>query len=93
MITSAGTGLVAGLRPRFLEGLAPADLNAILAAASQQRLPANFVVTNHGDLATRLFLLIKGRARFFYIGLRRVRYLALWPLCRILPSIWSAQKC
>jgi CRP/FNR family transcriptional regulator, nitrogen oxide reductase regulator len=74
MITSSGTGLVAGLRPRFLEGLAPADLNAILAAASQQRLPANFVVTNHGDLATHLFLLIKGRARFFYIteGGRRI---------------------
>jgi CRP-like cAMP-binding protein len=74
MMDSANTGLATGLRPRFLDGLAPADLKAILAAASQRRLPANFVVTNHGDLATHLFLLTKGRARFFYIteGGRRI---------------------
>jgi CRP/FNR family transcriptional regulator, nitrogen oxide reductase regulator len=68
------TGLWARLRPRFLEGLSPVDLNAILTAATQRRLPANSVFTNHGDSANHFFLLTKGRARFFYIteGGRRI---------------------
>ena len=56
-----------GLRSRFLEGLAPNDLKVILAAAIQRRLPANSIVTNQGDPANHFFLLMKGRARSFYM--------------------------
>ena len=58
----------------MLEGLAPADVRVILASATQRRLRANSVITNHGDLAHSFFLLTKGRARFFYIteGGRRI---------------------
>lgn len=74
MTALAITGLWADLRPRFLEGLAPADLKVILGAATQRRLRANSVITNHGDLANHFFLLTKGRGRFFYIteGGRRI---------------------
>ena len=62
-ITSSWTGL----RSRFLDGLASADIRVILTAATQRRLPANSVVTNQGDPAKQFFLLMKGRARFFYM--------------------------
>jgi hypothetical protein len=74
MTASSSTSLWTGLRSRFLQGLAPADLKVILAAATQRRLSENSVVTNHGDTANHFFLLTKGRARFFYIteGGRRI---------------------
>jgi CRP/FNR family transcriptional regulator, nitrogen oxide reductase regulator len=50
---------------RFLEGFSPFDLKVILAAARHRHLPANSVVTNQGDPADHLFLLTRGRARFF----------------------------
>lgn len=53
------------LRPRFLEGLAPADVTDILTAAAPRQLSANSIVTFQDDPADYLFLLIKGRARFF----------------------------
>ena len=74
MATSLITGLGAGLRSRFLEGLSPADLEVVLTVATQRRLLANSVVTNQGDSASHFFLLAKGRARFFYVteGGRRI---------------------
>jgi len=67
MTTPLITGVCVGLRSRFLEGLSPADLDVVLTAATQRRLSANSVVTNQGDSANHFFLLMKGRARFFYI--------------------------
>jgi CRP/FNR family transcriptional regulator, nitrogen oxide reductase regulator len=74
MAASPITSLWTGLRARFLEGLAPPDLEVILAAATQRRLCANSVVTNQGDSAQHFFLLTRGRARFFYVteGGRRI---------------------
>ena len=102
MAASSITSLWTGLRSRFLDGLAPADITVILTAATQRRLSANSVVTNQGDSAKQFFLLMKGRARFFYIteggeeffyiGLGQGKYLALWRFCRILLPILSAQK-
>ncbi len=56
-----------GLHSRFLDGLAPADLERILAAAKHRRYLANSVIVNQGNPADHLFLLTKGRARFFLI--------------------------
>lgn len=55
------------IRPRFLEGLAQAEVNTIVAAAKQRRYLANSVVVNQGHPADQFFLLISGRARYFYI--------------------------
>ena len=52
--------------PRFLEGLAAPELKTILSAAKQQRFLANSVITNQGTPARHFFLLVTGRARYFY---------------------------
>lgn len=70
--------LVRQLKPRFLEGLAPPELQSILAAATVRRLPANFVVVNQGDPADHLFLLLKGRARYFFMTPDGEKMLLLW---------------
>jgi CRP-like cAMP-binding protein len=68
MTCLSATLIASQLRSRFLEGLAPADLNCILEAAVPRRIPANAIVTNQADPADRVFLLTTGRARFFLIG-------------------------
>ena len=78
LIASPITGLGTDLRARFLEGLAPGELKVVLGAATQRRLLAKSVVTNHGDTASHLFLLTKGRARFFYITSEGRRILLHW---------------
>jgi len=78
MTASVLASLVRDLKPRFLEGLAPADLKAVLAAAKQRRFLANSVITNQGDRANYLFLLISGRARYFYITPEGQKMLLRW---------------
>jgi CRP-like cAMP-binding protein len=58
---------VRDLKPRFLEGLAPPEIKAVLAAAKPRRYMENSVVTNQDHPADHLFLLVSGRARYFYI--------------------------
>jgi len=58
---------VTKLRPPFLEDLAPSDIGIILAAAKQLRFLPNSVVTNQGHPATRLFMVVSGGARSFYL--------------------------
>jgi len=66
------------LNSRFLEGLAKPERKSILAAATLQRFHANSVVTNQGQPADRLFLLTKGRARFFSITEEGNKLILLW---------------
>ena len=51
---------------RLLDGIAPSDANVILAAAKTRRILANSDIVNQGDPANYLFLLTRGRARFFF---------------------------
>jgi CRP/FNR family transcriptional regulator, nitrogen oxide reductase regulator len=60
-------GLPAKLEPRFLRGLAPADLNVILSAASHRQFLASSVILHHGDPAERIFLLTSGLGRHFVL--------------------------
>jgi CRP-like cAMP-binding protein len=55
------------IRPRFLDGLAAAEVKAIISAARQRRYLANSVIANQGHPADHLFLLLTGRARYFHI--------------------------
>jgi CRP/FNR family transcriptional regulator, nitrogen oxide reductase regulator len=55
------------IRPRFFEGLAPAEINTIVSAAKQRRYLAHSVIVNQGHPADYLFLLTSGRARYFYV--------------------------
>jgi len=63
---SEPAGAAAHVRSRFLDGLAPLHLRVVLAAARERRFAANSVVVNQGHPADHLFLLTKGRARFFF---------------------------
>jgi CRP/FNR family transcriptional regulator, nitrogen oxide reductase regulator len=57
----------AQLRTQFLDGLTPSEIEIILAAGTQQQFRANTVITTQGDPANRMFLLTKGRARYFFM--------------------------
>ncbi len=50
---------------RFLRGIGGADLELILAEAAVRRASAGAVVTHQGAPAAELFLIEKGRARYF----------------------------
>ena len=70
--------VTANPKSRFLEGLSPFDLNVILAAAKERHFKSNMVVTNQGNPADHLFLLTRGRARFFYNTQDGKKVILLW---------------
>jgi CRP-like cAMP-binding protein len=67
-----------GLSPRLFEGLTPADVNLVLSAARLQHFPAKYVVAEQGDLASHLFLVATGRARYFFIAEKGKKHILLW---------------
>lgn len=69
---------VRNLKPRFLEGLAAPDVGLILSAATRHRFVANSVVVNQDTVASHLFLLISGRARYFLMSPEGQKSLLLW---------------
>ena len=75
---SETASLIRQLKPRFLEGLTPPDLQSILAAANLRRFLANYVIANQGHPAEHLFLLLKGRARYFFMTPDGQKMLLLW---------------
>jgi len=52
---------------RLLDGFSDSDRQLILGAAGYRRFTSTSVVTNQGEPAEQLFLLIKGLARYFFI--------------------------
>ncbi len=78
LVGSDIASLVRELKPRILEGLNPLELQAILAAASHRRFLANSVISHQGHPAEHLFLLIRGRARYFYVTPDGERMLLYW---------------
>ena len=66
------------MRVPLFDGLAPPDIDVVLAAATQRHYPAGSVIVNQGDPAERLFLLTKGRARYFFLTAEGQRSLFLW---------------
>jgi len=78
MFLSKPAVAVANVKSRFLDGLSPLDLKVILAAARQRHFTANSVVVSQGNPADHLFLLTKGRARFFFITPEGKKVILLW---------------
>src|SRR5271157_4412993 len=75
---SETASLIRQLKPRFLEGLTAPELQSVLAAATLRRFLANSVIVNQGNPAEHLFLLIKGRARYFFMTPDGQKMLLLW---------------
>lgn len=75
------TASVAGVRnteSRFLQGLAAPDLRAVLSAARQRRYLAHSVIVNQGTPANHFFLLVSGRARYFYTTPNGRKSILMW---------------
>lgn len=71
-------GLPDGHRPRFLAGLPPDDVGAIVSAATHRKYRASSVVINQEDSAGRFFLLTSGRGRQFVITSDGRKILLQW---------------
>ena len=70
--------VAAELKSRFLEGIGPLDLKVILAAAKPRQFKANSVIVSQGNPADYLYLLTKGRARYFFMTEDGRKLLLLW---------------
>jgi CRP-like cAMP-binding protein len=66
MASSGIAAVSVGWISTFFDGLAEQDRKKILAAAKPRRFAANSVITYQGHPADSLFLLTKGRARYFF---------------------------
>jgi CRP/FNR family transcriptional regulator, nitrogen oxide reductase regulator len=66
MASSRIAAVSVGWISSFFDGLAVQDRKKILASAKSRRYAANSVITNQGHPADNLFLLTKGRARYFF---------------------------
>jgi CRP/FNR family transcriptional regulator, nitrogen oxide reductase regulator len=78
MFSSKPAVAAASPKSRFLEGLSPLDVKVILAAARHRHFTANSVVVSQGNPSDHLFLLTKGRARFFFITPEGKKVFLLW---------------
>lgn len=65
-------------RSRLLEGLTNAETESILAAGVEQRVSANSVLVNQEHPADRLYLLMQGAARHFFITECGRKVLLIW---------------
>jgi CRP-like cAMP-binding protein len=66
------------LNSRFLRGIDPSSVNVVAGSATPRRFPAKSVVTNQGSPANHFFLLVKGRARHFFMTDDGEKLLLLW---------------
>ena len=80
MTASEVAARVRELAPRFLEGLDPREVAAVLAAATLRRLRANSVVAREGQSADEVFLLLEGRARHFTTTREGEKIVVMWVL-------------
>lgn len=75
---SESSSVLHTLKPRFLEGLTPHEFKLVVEAAEYQRFPANCVVTNQDHPAKHLYLLLTGRARYFFVSETGQKVILLW---------------
>lgn len=72
------SAVLRNLKSRFLEGLTPDEIQSVLEAAKPHRFPARSVITNQEDAARHLFLLLSGRARYFFVTEKGQKVILLW---------------
>lgn len=71
---------IAEIKPLFLAGLAPRELRAVLEAGVSQSFKARDVIAHQGTPALRFYLLMRGRARYFFITSQGRKVLLRWLL-------------
>lgn len=65
-------------KSRFLSGIDPSGVNVIVGSAMPRTFLVNSVVANQGSPADHLFLLVKGRARHFFMTGDGKKLLLFW---------------
>ena len=78
MTGSQAAAILTGLRPKFLEGLDSTEARSIMAAACRRRFGANSVITNEGDAAEHLFLMLDGGARYYTLSPEGKKIVVRW---------------
>jgi CRP/FNR family transcriptional regulator, nitrogen oxide reductase regulator len=78
MLASGIAAVNTQLESRFLEGIGPLGLKVILAAARPRHFKANSVIVSQGNPADYLYLLTKGRARYFFMTEDGRKLLLFW---------------
>jgi CRP/FNR family transcriptional regulator, nitrogen oxide reductase regulator len=78
MSASGIAAVTSELKSRFLEGIGSPDLKVILAAAKPRQFRANSIIVSQGNPADYLYLLAKGRARYFFTTEDGRKLLLLW---------------
>jgi CRP-like cAMP-binding protein len=66
--TASAVALPPGFRSRFFEGLTAPEIKAVLAAARQEMISPHQFLQEEGDPATRLWLLVTGRAAAYRLA-------------------------
>lgn len=74
-ITALSSGT---LKCKLLEGLPKSTADAVVASGFLRSFPRDLTVVHQGDPADRLFMLIKGSARFFFITPAGRKVYLLW---------------
>jgi CRP/FNR family transcriptional regulator, nitrogen oxide reductase regulator len=80
MTTSEIVARISDLKPKFMEGLAPGDLRAILAEATVRQFRPRSVIASEGYPADKLFLIVEGLARTFTTTRSGEKILVFWIL-------------
>ena len=70
--------LVVARKPPFFEGLTPSDIATIVVPATRRTFPANTVITDEGNAADHLFMVLHGRARGFCVTSQGQKITVLW---------------
>jgi CRP/FNR family transcriptional regulator, nitrogen oxide reductase regulator len=78
MSASVSLSVFSGFKSAFLSGFPPGELNYIVGAATQRHFPADSIVVSQGQPAEVLFVLTKGRARYFFITADGRKLLLPW---------------
>ena len=68
MKTASAVALPSGLQSTFFEGLTAPEIKAVLAAAKLEMVSPRHLLQREGDPATRLWLLVTGRAAAYRVA-------------------------
>lgn len=78
MTVSQGTNVQTQFKSPFFDGLAPHELSHVLSSARECRYRAGAILASQGTPANSLFVLVKGRARFFLLTPEGHKIVLMW---------------
>lgn len=78
MLSQTSADLASMVKPPFLDGLAQAEIDSVIAAAVKRCFAAGAVIATQETPADHLFLLVKGRVRFFIVTPQGKKILLFW---------------